>query len=294
MKKLYGIMPPIPTPFLNDEIAYDKLTGNISKWNKTGISGYVVMGSNGESVYLTREEKIKLVEQTKKNADSEKLIIAGTGSDSIKETIFLTNAAADAGADFGLILTPSFYKGQMKHEAFVKYFTAVADASKIPIMVYNVPKFTGVDIDVETVAKLAEHKNIIGIKNSTENARQATEFAAQTPDDFVTIIGTASVLFAGITAGASGGILALANIAPDECVRIQKFIEDGNLNEALALQNRMIPANTAVTAKFGVPGLKAAMDMLGYFGGEPRNPMSPLKENDKIVLKNILATAGLL
>jgi 4-hydroxy-2-oxoglutarate aldolase len=294
MKKLYGIMPPIPTPFVNDEIAFDKLAQNILKWNSTGISGYVVMGSNGESVYLTREEKIQLVEQTKKNASSEKLIIAGTGSDSIKETIILTNAAADAGADFGLILTPSFYKGQMKHEAFIKYFTAVADASKIPVMIYNVPKFTGVDIEVDTVAKLAEHKNIVGIKNSTENVRQATEFVAQTPDDFVTIIGTASVLFAGITAGALGGILALANIAPDECVQIQKSVENGKLNDALELQKKMIPVNSAVTAKYGVPGLKAAMDMLGYFGGEPRSPMSPLKENDKAALKNILTTAGLL
>lgn len=294
MKKLQGIMPPIATPFVNDEVAYDKLSQNFSKWNKTGLSGFVVMGSNGESVFLTRNEKLKLVEEVKKNIFEDKLLIAGTGSDSIRETISLSNDAADRGADYALILTPSFYKSEMKPAAYIKYFSAVADKTKIPVIIYNVPKFTGVDIEAETVAKLAEHKNIVGIKNSSENIRQTTEMIDQTPNEFAVIIGTASVLYPGLAAGAVGGILALANIAPNECVQIQKFVEDGKHREALELQRKMLPVNKAITAKYGVAGLKTAMDVLGYFGGEPRAPLSVLSEFDEQQIKQILVNSGLL
>lgn len=294
MKKICGIMPPVATPFINDELALDKLALNISKWNKTELSGYVVMGSNGESVFLTRDEKLKLIEAVKKNIPEEKLLIAGTGNDSIKETISLSNDAADRGADYALILTPSFYKSEMKHTAFIKYFFAVADKTKIPVIIYNVPKFTGVDIEAETVGQLAGHKNIVGIKNSSENIRQITEMIDQTPKDFATIVGTASVLYAGLSAGAAGGILALANIAPIECVQIQKYVEEGDHFNALGLQKKMLSVNKAITAKYGVAGLKAAMDMLGYFGGEPRAPLSCLGETEKEQLRQILINAGLL
>lgn len=294
MKKLKGIMPPVATPFINDEVAYDKLRENFFRWNKTGLSGYVVMGSNGESVFLQRDEKLKLVEAVKKNISEDKLLIAGTGSDSIRETISLTNEAAARGADYALILTPSFYKSEMKPSAHIKYFTAVADKTKIPVIIYNVPKFTGVDIEAETVAKLAEHKNIVGIKNSTENLRQTAELVAQTPDNFATITGTGSVLYTSLTVGAVGGILALANIAPDECVQIQKLVEQENHTKALELQTKMLPVNKAITVKYGVAGLKAAMDMLGYFGGEPRSPLSKLNDTDKEQLKQILVSSGLL
>ena len=294
MKKLKGIMPPIATPFINDEVAYDKLAQNFSKWNKTGLSGFVVMGSNGESVFLTRNEKLKLVEEVKKNISENKLLIAGTGSDSIRETISLSNESADLGADYALILTPSFYKSEMKPAAYIKYFSAVADKTKIPVIIYNVPKFTGVDIEAETVAKLAEDKNIVGIKNSSENVRQTTEMIDQTPKDFAVIIGTASVLYPGLAAGAVGGILALANIAPNECVQLQKFVEEGKHTEALELQKKMLPVNKTITAKYGVAGLKAAMDMFGYFGGEPRSPLSALNDSDKQQLKQILLSAHLI
>jgi 4-hydroxy-2-oxoglutarate aldolase len=294
MKKLKGLFPPITTPFVNDELTFDKLAFNIQLWNETELSGYVVMGSNGESVFLTKEEKLQLVAKTKEYSSNDKLIIAGTGSDSIKETIELTNKSAELGADFALILTPSFYKSEMKHSSYVRYFTQIAESVKIPVIIYNVPKFTGVDIEAETVAELSLHKNIVGIKNSSENARQNSEFVSMTHSDFSVLVGTASMLFSGITSGATGGIAALANIAPNECLQIQKLIIAGNLKEALVLQQKMIPINKAVTAKFGVAGLKAAMDMLGYFGGDPRAPLSSLNGNDKKTLEQILTNAGLL
>jgi len=292
--RIKGIFPPIATPFEKGEVAYDRLVENLSRWNGTGLAGFVVMGSNGESAFLTREEKLKLIETTKKNLGEGKILIAGTGSDSIKETVKLSDDAAGLGADYALVLTPSFYKDQMKHDALVRYFTEVADSIRIPLVIYNVPKFTGVDIQPATVAELARHKNIAGLKNSSENTAQTAEIVASVPRDFSVLVGTASVLYPGLAAGATGGILALANIAPGECVLLQNLFESGKHEEASKLQAKLIPANKAVTSKFGVPGLKAAMDMLGYFGGDPRSPLAPLGEKERSELRGILQTAGLL
>ena len=292
--KIKGIMPPIATPFINDEIAYDKLGDNIKKWNKTGLSGYVVFGSNGESAFLTREEKLKLIEAVKENKSPDKILIAGTGSDSIKETIALTNDAAKLGADAALILTPSYYKSQMKGDEFIKYFSAIADKITIPLLIYNVPKFTGVSIEPETVAKLSEHPNIIGIKNSDENIAHLTEIIHLTSKSFTTIVGTASILYAGLSAGAAGGIMALANIAPEKCVRIMDLFNQGKLEEARILQMNLLAANKAVTAKYGVPGLKAAMDLTGYFGGSPRSPLSRINEEQQEDLISILKRSQII
>ncbi len=289
-----GIMPPVTTPIVGGEVAYDKLAENISAWNRTGLSGYVVMGSNGESAFLTRDEKLRIVATVKKSLGAGRILIAGTGSDSIKETVSLSNDAADMGADYALVLTPSFYKSEMNGPAFVRYFTEVADRTKIPVIIYNVPKFTGVDIQASSVSQLAGHENIVGLKNSSENTAQTAETVASVPADFSVLVGTASVLYPGLAAGAKGGILALANIAPDECVRLQELVSLGKHDEASALQKKLIPVNRAVTSRYGVPGLKAALDMLGYFGGEPRSPLAPLGDKERQDLKTILKTAGFL
>lgn len=292
--KLKGIFPPLPTPFVNDEIAFDKLRFNIGKLNSTKLPGYVVMGSNGESAYLSFDEKVELVSKTKEYAAEGKIIIAGTGLESIKDTIKLTNASAEAGADCSLILTPSYYKSKMNHDAFVEYFYKVADEVKIPVLIYNVPKFTGVDIEAGTVAKLAEHKNIIGIKNSSENIAHLSEIIYSTPGDFVTLVGTASIIYSGLAIGAVGGIVALANIAPNECVQIYDLYKDGKLKQSLELQFKMLKSNKAVTAKYGVAGLKKAMDMLGYFGGSPRKPLQNLNETETEDLRIILINSRLI
>ena len=291
---LKGIFPPVTTPFQNDELALDKFEENIQKFNQTDLSGYVVFGSNGESVLLTNEEKLILIASVKEYADSEKKIIAGTGLESIKDTIFLTNNAAKMGADFALIITPSFYKSGMNHNAFITYYTTIADSISIPLIIYNVTKFTNVNIAVETITELAQHPNIIGIKDSTENIAQISETINNTPDDFIVFVGTGSVLLPGLNAGANGGVLALANIAPNECYQIYNLIAEGKLEEAKEIQYRLLSVNNAITSKYGVAGLKAAMDMLGYFGGLPRKPLQELSLNDKEDLKTILEKATLL
>ena len=222
---------------------------------------------------------------------TKKILIAGTGSDSIKETIHLTNEAAEKGADYALLITPSFFKSEMKHHTFLNYYTKVAGSVMIPIIIYNVPKFTNVNIEPETIFELAMHPNIVGLKDSSENTSRISEIVSNVPDSFKVIVGTASVLYPGLTAGAVGGILALANIAPDECLQLYNLFLAGNNEEALKLQNKLIPVNRAVTSKYGVAGLKAAMDILGYDGGNPRLPLEPLSEAQIIELKIILKTA---
>jgi len=291
---LKGIFPPITTPFYNDLLALDKLAENIQKYNRTDLAGYVVFGSNGESVFLTSEEKLILISSVKEHADTGKIIIAGTGLESIKDTIFLTNNAAKMGADFALIITPSFYKSAMNHQAFIAYYTAVADSISIPLIIYNVTKFTNVNIAPETIVELAQHPNIIGIKDSTENIAQVSETINSTPDDFVTLIGTGSVLLPALSAGADGGVLALANIAPNECLQIFNLYALGEVESAKEIQDRLLPVNKAITSKYGVAGLKFAMDILGYYGGLPRRPLQEIPTKDKEDLKSILIKAELL
>ncbi len=291
---LTGIYPPLTTPFLNGEIYFEKLKSNIELFNQTKLSGYVVLGSNGESPFLSFDEKVKMIAAVKKYSVSDKIIIAGTGSESIKETIRLTNIASDEGADFALVLTPSYYKSNMDQLAMIDYFTAIANNVKVPVILYNVPKFTGVNIEADTAAKLAEHENICGIKNSNENLAHLSEIIKSCPNDFDVLVGTASVLFPGLVLGAKGGIVALSNVIPIECINIFDLFNKGNLEDAKLLQLNLIELNNAVTAKYGVPGVKAAMDMLGYYGGEPMKPLRKLNQEQLMNLKAILKKAGLM
>lgn len=289
---LKGIYPPLTTPFVNDEVAFDKLDENIFKYEKKLLSGYVLFGSNGESVFLTSQEKIQLIRNVRNQTN--RTIIAGTGLDSIKDTIALSNVAAEAGANYALIITPSFFKTEMKHHTFLNYYLKIADSVMMPIIIYNVPKFTAVNIEVETVLELSSHPNIVGLKDSTENPSRISEVVSNVNPEFKVIVGTASVLYSGLLSGAVGGILALANIAPDDCLQIFNLYREQNFQKALEVQNKMIPINKAVTSKFGVAGLKAAMDLIGYYGGPPRLPLATLNEAQLLELKVILKQASLI
>lgn len=289
---LKGIYPPLITPFIDDEVAQDKLVDNLKKYESKLLAGYVLFGSNGESVFLTNEEKLLLIKTAREH--TKRTIIAGTGMESIKDTIKLTNEAADSGADYALIISPSFYKSEMKHHSFLNYYNRIADSVMIPVIIYNVPKFTNVNIETESIIELANHPNIIGLKDSTENPSRISEISANVHSGFKLIVGTASILYNGMLNGAVAGILALANIAPEQCLQILSNLNEQNYQKALEIQNKMIPVNKAVTAKYGVAGLKAAMDLMGYFGGHPRLPLEPLSEANIIELKIILKKAELI
>lgn len=287
--RLDGIYPPIPTPFDADgQVATNALTENLQVWDRHKLRGYVVLGSNGELVLLNDRERLQVLETARAAISSGKLMIAGTGCQSTVETVELTKEAAAIGADAALVVTPSYYKGRMTKEALIQYFHTVAQASPIPVIIYNIPACTGIDLSAETVTAIAEHENIIGIKDSGGNVVKMGEIRRLAGPDFQVLAGSASFLLPALSVGAVGGILALANIAPVECLAIRQHFLDNEWEQARELQVRMIPVNTAVTRGWGVPAVKAAMDMLGMYGGPPRAPLLPLSEDTEQELRTIL------
>jgi len=292
---LHGIFPPIPTPFdARGDIATQKLVENIERWNEYDLSGYVVLGSNGEVGHLSVEEKLRVWKAARQAIPSDKLMIAGSGNESTRHTIALTCQAAEAGADAALLVTPHYYDGAMKADNLIRHYQAVADAVPIPVMLYTVPKFTHVDIDAATITRLAEHPNIAGIKDTSGNMPKLADTVRRTGSDFKVLAGSAGFLLAGLTLGAVGGILALSNVAPDKCLEIYRLFQAGQLDDAAKLQRRMIPVNAAITARFGIAGLKAALDMLGYYGGPVRSPLMNITDGEREALRDVLVEGGVL
>ncbi|MGD8969062.1 MAG: dihydrodipicolinate synthase family protein [Anaerolineae bacterium] len=292
---LKGVFPPIPTPFdAKGDVAYQPLVENLGRWNQYDMAGYVVLGSNGEAVHLTDEEKTRAWEAARQTIPSGKLMVAGTGCQSTRQTIILSCRAADAGADAALVVTPHYYGGQMTPDALTRHFHAVADRSPVPIVIYNMPRFTYVDLDASTVVRISRHPNIVGIKDSGGNIGKLAHIAGTVDDDFQVLAGSASFFFPALAVGAVGGVLALANVAPQETLDLYRLFEAGEWDDAAALQSRLVPVNTAVTARFGIPGLKAALDMKGYYGGPVRSPLQPLDDAVLQSLKAILVEGEVL
>ena len=294
MFKLHGIYAPIATPFAGGEIAYDKLEKNLDFWLGSDLEGIVVMGSNGEFVLLTPEEKEELMRFVCARAKGKKPVIAGTGAESTAETIRLNTKAAEAGADAVLIVTPNYYKGEMTDPVLARFYTDVADASPLPVILYNMPRNAGINISAKLAVELARHPNIIGIKDSGGNIVQIADMIRNAPEGFSVFAGSASYLYTSLALGATGGTLALANVFPNECARVQTLFDAGKIREARDLQMKLIDSNNAVTARWGIPGLKAAMEMIGLYGGDPRPPLVPLKEADREELRKILMRTGFL
>jgi 4-hydroxy-2-oxoglutarate aldolase len=292
MFKLHGIYAPIATPFAGGEIAYDQLKMNLDFWLGSDLEGIVVMGSNGEFVLLSPAEREELTRFVCARTKGKKPVIAGTGAESTVETIRLNARAAEAGADAVLVVTPNYYKGSMTDPVLARFYTDVADASPLPVILYNMPRNTGINISAKLAVELAGHPNIIGIKDSGGNIVQIADMIRNAPEGFGVFAGSASFLFTSLALGATGGTLALANIFPNECARMQKLFDAGKMQEARDLQMNLIDSNNAVTARWGIPGLKAAMEIIGLYGGDPRPPLVPLKEADREELRKILTKTG--
>ncbi len=275
--KLHGIFPPIATPFdHNGDLYAAKVRHNVEKWNRTKLAGYVVCGSTGESVMLTCEEKSRLWNLVREHAAPDKLLIAGAGMESVRETVQLTNMAAGIGYQAAMVRTPHYYKTLVNNgEAQALYYRAVADQSKIPIIIYNWPQVTGVDIPASTVVALAEHPNVIAVKESSGNIEKTMQMVREAPSGFQVLTGSAPTLWPSLMVGAVGAILAFANAAPYACLSIYEAVRQREDQAAAELQQRAAPAAVAVTTRHGVPGLKYAMDLNGYYGGPPRLPLVP-------------------
>ena len=271
--ELTGVIPPIPTPFDRGEPAFGKLEENMAMWNRTGLSGFLILGSNGEAVYLNEQEKLAVVEKARECIPDSKTMLVGTGLESTRETVRFTNLVADLGADYALVAPPFYYKGSMQPKILFDHFQTVADKSRIPILLYNVPQFTGVNLEPALVARLSKHPNIVGIKDSQGNIGQLNETIYSTDPEFLVFVGSAPVFYPALCIGAHGGILAVANVIPEHCIEIYNLFQQGRHQDARSLQNRMTPLAKAVTVKYGIAGLKAVMDTAGYFGGDPRSPL---------------------
>lgn len=282
MLKLNGIYPPLPTSFdKHEDLALDKMRSNILKLSQYDLAGFLVLGSNGEFVNLTEKEKLEVYAMAREAIPLDKIMLAGTGGQSTRETISLSKAAAKAGADAVLVLNPFYYRELMTRDALVAHYSEVADASVIPVIVYNMPANSGIDLDANTIADVSKHENIIGMKDSGGNLVKMGNIKRMVKPEFQILAGSAGFLLPAFTVGAIGGILALANIAPDNCISVFNEYFSGNIEKAHRLQLELISINTLVTSKWGVPALKAAMDHLGLYGGPARKPILPIKPKIK-------------
>ena len=289
-----GIIPPMITPFREDGgVDYTAFANNIDRWNREDLSGYLVLGSNSETAYLTEEEKLKLIEIAVGSATKGRNLLAGTGLESTKETIRLTNEAARLGATAALIVTPFYYASQMTDAALIHHYTVIADAADIPILLYNVPKFTHLNMSADVIKILSGHPNITGMKDSMGSFSQLVTFKNVVPSDFTLIAGSASIFYPALALGIDTGILALANCAPAECARIQKMFNRGRHEEAKLLHDRMMPVNKAVTDTYGIAGLKFACTLRGFDGGHPRSPLLGLTTDQEDALRQLLIQAEL-
>ena len=293
-KKVRGIFAPIATAFdASGEVDYSTFAENTVAFGATKLSGLVVLGSNGEFTLLSHEEKVKLVETARNHLPAEKMVIAGTGCESFRETLQLTKECAAVGADVALVVTPNYYKKDMNEAALGNFYTMLADASPIPVMIYNMPGNSGVNVPSSLTLKLAAHPNITGIKDSGGNIVQISEVLAKAPEGFSVFAGSGSYLLATLLLGGVGGTLAVANVVPDYCAEIQENFEKGDIEKARKMQLALLPINAAVTSRFGIGGMKAAMDMVGFKGGLPRLPILPAGEETKKEIARILKELGI-
>lgn len=289
-----GIYAALTTPFLEDAVSVVKFKENIQKYNHTGLSGYVVLGSTGENVFLSDEEAESLLAAAVETASPEKTVIAGTSHESVNLTIGLTNRAAALGADAALVKPPHYYKSKMTQEAIKKFYLAVADAAQIPVIIYNIPQNVIISIEPQTVIELAQHPSIVAIKDSSGNLINLIEAKPHMPDNFSFLIGHGSVLLPGLIMGASGAILAIASAIPSVCVKLYSLYREGKDEEARRLQFELAPLNKALTQTLGIPAIKYALDRLGFYGGPVRSPLLALDEERKAEVEFLLKTLGLL
>ena len=290
---LSGVFPALTTPFSADGSVYvEDIKHNIAKYNTTGLAGYVAIGSTGESVLLSRKEVDTVLVAVKESAAHIMRLIAGTGAESTAETIDRTKRAAELGYHVALVKTPYYYKPMYKPEVFIAHYRRVGDASPIPVMLYSVPQFTGVALEAPEVGVLAQHPNIIGIKESSGNVQRAAEMLAAVPSSFQVLVGSASMMFPSMVLGAVGSILALASAMPEQCVALFEAVRRSEMETARALQATILPASKVIVSQAGIPGVKYAMDQAGYRGGLPRLPLMPLQEDQKKVIRELMAKVG--
>jgi 4-hydroxy-2-oxoglutarate aldolase len=303
-KDLCGLFLPITTPFHMDEsVDLEGLRANIRKWNRAGISGYVVMGSTGERVHLDEAEYVQVIEAARRDVPAHLAFIAGAGQQSTRGTVAEIRRAAAAGVNAVLVITPNFYRAAITPDVLVKHYNEIADASPVPVILYSMPDLTGVKIEPQTTATLSTHANIIGIKDSSadlENLRETVKLVrgpkrdageTSTVNEFAIMTGNGTVLLEALTAGVDGAILAVGCVAPALCLEIIQAMQNEDRGRAQQLQANLTPLARAVTRTYGIGGLKAALDIIGYTGGAVRAPLQAATTEARNEIQNYLRAA---
>ena len=288
---LGGVYPALTTPFAADgSVSLADVKYNIERYNSTGVAGFVVLGSTGESVLLSRTEMDDVLAAVRDAAGQGKRLIAGTGAESTQDTIERTKRAAELGYQLALVKTPHYYKPAYKPEVLIAHYRRVADASPIPVLLYSVPIFTGVTLEAPEVGALAEHPNIVGIKESSGHVMRVAEIVSACPADFQVLTGSAGTMLAGLTVGAKGAILALGSALPEMCVALYDLYRSGEIDKARALQNVLLKASKVIQSEHAIAGIKFVMDQRGYHGGIPRLPLVPLPDVHKQRVLDLLSS----
>jgi len=286
---LRGLLLPITTPFdAAQRVDLQGLVSNLNTWSRTGITGYVLLGSTGERVHLDEREYIEVIESARSEVADDFAFIVGAGQQSTIGTINEIKRAAEAGADAVLVITPSFYRSAITQETLFKHYNEIADESPVPVILYSMPALTGIKIEPATIARLSDHQNIIGVKDSSADVEGFKQTVELCPKEFAVMTGNGTIFLDALRAGATGAILAVGCAVPEVCVEIMRAFTDGEDQRAQLLQSKLTPLATAVTTKYGIGGLKAALDMSGYVGGSVRAPLKSPIESAKLEIEQLL------
>ncbi len=292
-QKLSGIFVPISTPFsMDEEVDWEGLKYNLDFYARTDIRGHLALGSNGENKSLTEEEKHRVLDAVVRHKGKGKVVIAGATYEAQRDSERFFRQAADLGADFGLLLSPSYFRKEMTEDALFRYFTGVADTSRIPILIYNAPGFCSITLSPGLVGRLAQHPNIVGMKDNASGGIE--NFLEHASDAFLVLAGSVSFLFPAMMKGSPGGTVSLANSFPGITLELFYCGVRRDETKGQKLQEQCSRINKIISGKYGVPGVKAAMNLAGLKGGIPRRPLLPLSEEQKNEIKDALTKEGLL
>ena len=291
-KELKGIFAPINTPFVNEEASVEFMRQNVRRYAKTALAGYLAIGSNGENKCLTDDEKLSILQVVLEEKAEKQIVMAGAGDESTRLTIAFAKRAVSLGVDYISVVTPSYFKKSLTDDALIGYYTDIAEALPVPVLIYNAPGFTGVTLSAKVIETLAKHPNIAGMKDtSTDGIGKYLLAAAGTP--FQVLSGTINTLLIGLVLGAKGGVVSLANAYPEPCCELFEKFRKGDLEGARKIHFNLFRLNNFVSGKFGVAGVKYASEVAGYHGGSPRLPVLPLKDTDKKLIRDAIHAAGL-
>lgn len=293
-KPLEGVYVALTTPFVGDDISPERLRENVLKYNQTDLAGHLVLGSTGESVSLSDTESLTLVEAVRDAAGPGKKVLVGTARESTRLTVEFTNRVAEFGVDAALVRPPSYYKSRMTREALRKHYLALADAAKVPLLIYNIPQNTGLSLDTRLIVELAAHPNVAGLKESSGSLAYLGEVLPHVPPGFHYFLGSGHVIYPGLEMGADGAILAVANAAPEISAEIYRLFRVGRKDESRRRQFDLIPLNKAVMESYGIPGLKCAQDLRGFYGGPSRLPLLAVDEAGKKEIESLMRGLGLI